>query len=414
MALRSYYFVGGELQDIKVLNDNKFVICSQSTHTGIGWKVALVDTLGNTIWNKSVGGNFSKNSQPFVSITNHNEIILSGTSRIFDLQAQNYNENIGVVKLDTLGNIIWGYDFGTEQQESTSRNIVSSDGFIYIVSRGISTSTNLTKMAPFVTKLDLNGNEVWSKEFLFPDDTHSINIYEDADSNLVLFSNIYYRNSPYSKTKPLSFCIDRNGNPIWAYTYGNSLPEFDPSSILTGIIDANGYNLSSGIKWYGPVSTNDFGAIIIKADRLGRTYCDDTLVNFSSSNINFNWTPIDSSSTSSFTEVSTSINSFQQFTSRVEELCSGDTTNYTLKAPKIDNSKIAISIYPNPVNKSINITCKECSLKDNLEIYNSFGQLVYKTNYSSTIDVSNFKSGIYYLRIINNVKEVNNFKIIKQ
>ena len=62
--------------------------------------------------------------------------------------------------------------------------------------------------------------------------------------------------------------------------------------------------------------------------------------------------------------------------------------------------KQPVFIYPNPVQKSLNIKTHQLT---NIKMFNCFGQIVYKNNYdkldSANLDVENMPGGIYYLEI---------------
>lgn len=73
------------------------------------------------------------------------------------------------------------------------------------------------------------------------------------------------------------------------------------------------------------------------------------------------------------------------------------------------------NVYPNPCNSYLNISLSsDMSEKSSVQLFNSTGQLEYENYISSglTIDMSNYKKGIYLLRIDNN--EMSSMKIIKK
>nr|WP_282100247.1 T9SS type A sorting domain-containing protein [Aquimarina sp. MMG016] len=75
------------------------------------------------------------------------------------------------------------------------------------------------------------------------------------------------------------------------------------------------------------------------------------------------------------------------------------TTSGTSRVSSIDNKLNDIIIYPNPIQGPIlNVTMKN---KENstYEITSITGQLVGKGNVINTIDVSNLRSGIYFIQI---------------
>lgn len=77
---------------------------------------------------------------------------------------------------------------------------------------------------------------------------------------------------------------------------------------------------------------------------------------------------------------------------------------YTLAVNIDDLNNISINIYPNPAKNFINIILQDNIKSTNLEIINENGQiLITKLNISNktTIDLSNFSKGIYFIKLIN-------------
>lgn len=79
--------------------------------------------------------------------------------------------------------------------------------------------------------------------------------------------------------------------------------------------------------------------------------------------------------------------------------------------------EIGLKLYPNPVKEKLKIEFSVKETKETkLSITNSLGQLIYtyEVNYQSEeIDISSFKSGLYFLRVQNNSNQ-KVFKIIKE
>lgn len=71
--------------------------------------------------------------------------------------------------------------------------------------------------------------------------------------------------------------------------------------------------------------------------------------------------------------------------------------------------------YPNPANDKLTIKTKNLSASAKVEFHNSLGQLVYASSISdeSTIDVSNFSQGLYFLKVTDGSKSETK-KIIKK
>ncbi len=85
-----------------------------------------------------------------------------------------------------------------------------------------------------------------------------------------------------------------------------------------------------------------------------------------------------------------------------------------LNIEKLDN---IFTVYPNPSNGNFNCKIKSANLKteNNIEIYNLNGKVIQQylnTDASFLIDLTEFQSGIYFVKLINN-KEIITQKIIK-
>ena len=65
-------------------------------------------------------------------------------------------------------------------------------------------------------------------------------------------------------------------------------------------------------------------------------------------------------------------------------------------------SKNNFSIYPNPVNNVLNISVKNEISINNLSITDLNGRVVTSSSSSSSIDVSNLSSGVYFVSIETN------------
>ena len=73
-----------------------------------------------------------------------------------------------------------------------------------------------------------------------------------------------------------------------------------------------------------------------------------------------------------------------------------------------------VTIYPNPTQNSLNIKMNNEISISSINIYNSLGQLVLvTTNPSESVDVSNLKTGSYFIKVISD-KGISNTHFIKQ
>lgn len=93
-----------------------------------------------------------------------------------------------------------------------------------------------------------------------------------------------------------------------------------------------------------------------------------------------------------------------------------DCDGFTANGIRIDNVEllsdgesiteniVTFNIFPNPVENQLMINTKENI--ENVTIFTANGQMIYEGNYNEGIDVSEFKAGVYFVKIMTNNREV--------
>lgn len=77
----------------------------------------------------------------------------------------------------------------------------------------------------------------------------------------------------------------------------------------------------------------------------------------------------------------------------------------------------SINVYPNPNNGEFTVNASSLTAVNTIEIYNSLGALIHKTEIKDAvtkINVQEFPSGIYHIRLMSGNKQVYKNKIIKE
>jgi hypothetical protein len=86
-----------------------------------------------------------------------------------------------------------------------------------------------------------------------------------------------------------------------------------------------------------------------------------------------------------------------------------------LSIPTIDLES-SISFYPNPSNDFINISSNRDQLLK-IELYNMTGSLIFKTDLNAdtySLNIANYQSGLYLLRVFGQNNDIINTKIVKE
>jgi len=82
------------------------------------------------------------------------------------------------------------------------------------------------------------------------------------------------------------------------------------------------------------------------------------------------------------------------FTALIESSCTGSIEELSFKNK--------FNIFPNPANNTLNIEFENIrETNDNIQIYNTIGELVKEIAFNQSIDISNLEKGIYFIKIGN-------------
>ncbi|MBQ8221813.1 MAG: choice-of-anchor J domain-containing protein [Bacteroidales bacterium] len=82
-----------------------------------------------------------------------------------------------------------------------------------------------------------------------------------------------------------------------------------------------------------------------------------------------------------------------------------DNVELLSEGESLEDNTITFNIYPNPVESQLIISTEENI--ENIGIFTLNGQIIYEGNYDKKgIDVSEFKAGVYFIKIMTNNREV--------
>lgn len=226
-----------------------------SSITGLNGDVFVckLDSNGNLLWVKTMGGNGPDDAKSIAVDVNGN-VYTTGifratadfdpSSAVFNLVNPNVNRwDVFVSKLDTNGNFVWAKSFGNPTQDDYAfgikvdllGNVYSTGNFNGNVDFDPGTSVaNLNSLydTTYISKLDVNGNYVWAKCFGGSSSGRAIAL--DASSNIYLtgYFNGTVDFDPNAGVAHVSglggplytyICkLDANGMYQWAKGFGNS------------------------------------------------------------------------------------------------------------------------------------------------------------------------------------------------
>jgi hypothetical protein len=328
-------------------------------HGGIDTWVVKIDSIGEIEWQNCLGGSNDDWGNE-ISLTNNGYYILNYTdSNDGDVSGNHGNKDYWIVKLDFSGNIVWQKCLGGSDLDQGNSILTTSDGGCIVIGRTYSydgdISNNTGDSDYWLAKLDSLGNLQWEKCFGF-DLTyfrdHGQSIYQTTDQGFLIAGYSASIDYPFHTTcyEDWDFWIVKissNGIKEWEKCLGGLDKDFAYS-----ILEDNYGNVYVG----GNTRSND-------GDVSGNHgLVDSWLVKL------------------------------------------GDFTNIETK-----ESFQTPPVFPNPTSSTITIKLNnESNRLNKLNIYDSKGRLIksIKCNYqeSVSVDVSEFRKGLYFYRFKNSTK----------
>jgi Beta-propeller repeat len=236
--------------------------------------VAKLDSDGNFVWAKTMGGLDSDYGGRGITIDSNDNVYTTGTfygTVDFDPGLGTFNitsagaEDIFISKLDENGNFVWaksmggteGMDAGQSITVDASDNIYVTGAFWSIIDfdpgPDIFNMTSAGGEDIFISKLDSNGNFIWAKRMGGTDYDHGYGIAVDSSENVYTagyFGSVSDFN-PGTGTFNISADgsedifiskLDNNGNFVWAKGIGGT--EWDGADDLA--LDSNGNIYTTG------------------------------------------------------------------------------------------------------------------------------------------------------------------------
>ncbi|MBQ5403429.1 MAG: hypothetical protein IIU11_03535 [Bacteroidales bacterium] len=220
---------------------------------------------GQGRWGKTFADYFISAAKSIISTSDSN-LVVTG----YAIRKRDFQSNLLLMKLDTLGNILWQKTFGGDGDEQGLKVIETRDGGYAIA--GFSSSNNDAEPNWYVIKTDRNGNLQWEKQYGGSNDDRAFSIAQTYDNGFVVTG---YIGSGDGGRKLMSIIkLDADGTDIWSQNYDLNNWTSGAAIIATrdSLIVAAGYTRAYSI--------TDYDLFVVKTDMNGdtlwtRTYGDE-------------------------------------------------------------------------------------------------------------------------------------------
>ena len=422
--------LGGSNDDfaysIQLTADGGYVVAGQSASNdgdvsgnngGNDYWVVKLDSTGNIVWQKSLGGSNDEVGS-FIQITTDGSYIITGhsNSNDGDVSGNHGSYDYWVVKLDSTGNIVWQKSLGgSNNEESYSCIQPTSDGGYIFAGSSISNDGDVSGNHGYndywVVKLDDSGNIVWQKSLggSTQDEAHSVQLTSDG-GYIVTGYTTSNDGDVSGNNGGWDFWViklDSSGNIVWQKSLGGSSYEYadfiKPMSssdyIVVGSSYSNDGDVSGnhGLYDYWVVRFNSTGNLVWQKSMGGSS---QEFGNFIQPTTDGGYI-VAGSSGSNDGEVSGN---------------HGHSDGWLVKlSPDLGLKELNLStvaVFPNPVTNDFTVNTGQ-QVMEKIKVYNISGQLILESSKNS-VPISSLKTGVYFLQIILSNQTIVNKKLIKK
>jgi hypothetical protein len=371
-------------------NDEGYLLTGDLGDSLTGNRDALLlkmDSVGNILWSKSAGGADQESWNDIIGLP-------GGDFLIFGIISPPYSSTL--TRIDSTGAIIWNKKYSLTGYDLYS-GAFSKVGDDFAIAGSIDLNGTVRDM--LVIKTDSMGNITWTKSYGGNDYDEAVALYPTNENGIVIAGYSLSYSDPSGDAIIIE--LDSIGNIVWSKTYGGS----GDADIFYSISE----NRESGFIAVG--QSNSLGqmgftdAYIINTDSIGNSGCNENNVAVNSNsyslqttNLVFNSLPQNISSTNTNTTI------------LVEGI---DLTLCSTSSGDIHFINNKVSISPNPFHTSTKLIIEnhEMEIKDcDLKIYNSMGALMRTEKISNvnsyTLHRESLSDGLYFFQLQKNSGEL--------
>ncbi len=225
--------IGGTGNDIGhsiiQISDGSYVIAGEA-RIGPGYSsnvyVAKLDSSGNIVWTRIIGGAELDGGFSIIRASDEGFVVVGAT--------QSYGQgnffDVYVIKLDSNGHVVWTRTIGGASWDDYGFSIIQTTDGDYVIA-GYTGSFGAGWEDVYVVKLDSMGNLLWARTIGGANHEQGYSIIQAADGSYVIAGYTISFGQGGSDVYVLK--LDSNGNVVWTRTIGGASQDDGYSIIQT-------------------------------------------------------------------------------------------------------------------------------------------------------------------------------------
>ena len=399
--------------------------------------VVKTSPTGNPIWAKDFGTHTSDgsmvidaNDNLYISGWFGEPISIVGENAVtFSANPSNMSRQY-MVKMDADGNAKWLKSYGGNLLIDTEQNLYFVGSYmdsVYLENIILRTFIAKENHNVYVAKADTNGHVIWAKKFcegehallngaIIDTATNTIYLTGTYKTDTLTFDNHVIRNNGMADIYIAK--IDTAANVINAITMGNTNAEY--ASGLTRISSEYmallGTTFSSSIEWgsstiysgNNPTSMGDFFLAVFDNNMVpvwgkGFPKSSEQTIKSVISDADENIYVVGDFSQTTVVKTKSELASNEPTVIDQSALYLLKFGMNALEVPKIAEDSKSLTVFPNPCSENITISLNTVFTDFGIEIFSIMGENMFEKSSISNdevIDVSNFQTGLYFIKVL--------------
>ena len=216
--------VGGTGDDnargVALASDGGFALCGTTDSYGAGYTdmyIVKLDASGSVSWTKTFGGSAGDVGAGIIRTSDNGYLAIGSTGSF----GTGYS-SIYVVRMNSAGDSLWAQTYGGTRADFGHGLTTAVDGGYILAGRTASYGAGFYDA--YIVKIDTDGNFVWDNTFGSASDDYAYSVTNAMDGTYMLsgFTEV----SPSRKYDAYVVKVDPGGNRIWERTYGGSQADY--------------------------------------------------------------------------------------------------------------------------------------------------------------------------------------------